>query len=321
MPAPKGWRIYGFAVPRASFQLRLVFSALLACTVWVKAADSAKTDVPSSAKADAPKGPLLKIQCVAALKGLVSDAAPKLTEDGSKLKPVAGGGSLDAYAALGAGTADVVLALRPMSGEERAAYPEKEFHDFELGKQAIALIVPEILWNRGIRALTRDQITGIYERRFTNWDELGGPRRSIEFLNPEPGLGVWEMFASWLYGDPSRAAAGRFQSVANSEAAAAAVQYNSGGLSLAYLRWANQKDVFALPIKDDSGALVEPSLENIASGKYPLSRSIYLAISGKPLGKRRQVIDLLTGRAGREMLLRNDIIPVEDLPGKGASTK
>jgi phosphate transport system substrate-binding protein len=302
-------------VPRASFQLRLILSALLSCAAWTKADDSL------SAKADASHVPLLKIQCVAALKGLVSDAAPKLTEDGTKLKPAAGGGSADAYSALGTGTADFVLTLRPMSGEERAAYPEKEFHEFELGKQAVALIIPEFLWERGIRSLTRDQIVGIFERRFTNWDELGGPRRSIEFLNPEPGLGVWEMFASWLYGDPSRAAAGRFQSVANSEIAAAAVQFNSGGISLAYLRWANQKDVFALPIKDDSGALIAPNLENIASGKYPLTRSIYLATAGRAFGKRRQVIDLFTGRDMREILLRNDIIPDADLAGKGGSTK
>jgi ABC-type phosphate transport system substrate-binding protein len=109
--------------------------------------------------------------------------------------------------------------------------------------------------------------------------------------------------------------------VANSEIAAAAVQFNSGGLSLAYLRWANQKDVFALPIKDDSGALIEPSLENIASGKYPLTRSIYLAIAGRRLGKRGQVVDFFTGRAAREILLRNDIIPIEDLTGKGGSAK
>jgi phosphate transport system substrate-binding protein len=263
----------------------------------------------------------LKIQAVAALKSLVSDSASKLIGEDMRIKPVAGGGSSDAYAALGEGTADFVLTLRPMTGEERANYPEKDFREFEIGKQAVALIIPEFLWSNGVKFLTREQVAAIYERRLTNWKELGGPNRSIEFLNPVVGQGVWEMFATWLYGDPARAAAGHFATVENSENAAAAVQFNSGGLSAAYIRWANQKDVFALPIKDESGALLEPSPENIASGKYPLSRSIYLAEAGKPLGDRRRVIDFFTGQAGRETLIRNDIIPASDVAGKGSSAK
>ena len=252
---------------------------------------------------------------------MLSDAAPKLIEGGIKVKLTAGGVSADAFAALGGETADLVLTLRPMSGEERATYPEKAFHEFEIGKQAIALIVPEILWNNGIRALTREQTAGIYEKQLTNWNQLGGPNRTINFFNPARGQGVWEMFASWLYGDAAKAAAGHFDSVENSENAAAAVQFNSGGLSVAYVRWANEKDVFALPIKDDSGALCKPSLEDVASGKYPLCRSVYLALAGKPLGKRREVIDFFTGPGGRETLLHNDIIPAADLAGKAGSAK
>jgi len=294
-------------VPRVPIQIRLVLSVLLSCA--------------GLAKADDPLPAPLRIQCVAALKSLLSDAAPKLVEDGIKLKLVAGGASSDAFAALGGNRTDLALTLRPMSGEERAAYPEKTFQEFELGKQAVALIIPEILWNNGIRTLTREQAEGIYERQFTNWSQLGGPNRSIQFLNPALGEGVWEMFAAWLYGDPAKAAAAHFQSVENSETAAAAVQFNSGGLSVVYIRWANQKDVFALPIKDDSGALIEPSFENIASGKYPLSRSIYLAVAGKPLGNRRRVIDFFTGKGGREILLHHDVIPTADLAGKGGSAK
>jgi phosphate transport system substrate-binding protein len=295
-------------VPRVPIQFCLVLSALLSCAAL--------------ARADTPAPAPLKIQCVAPLKSLLSDAASKLVEDGIKLKLVAGGGSSDAFMALGANMADLVLTLRPISGEERAAYPEKAFLEFEIGRQAVALIIPEILWNNKIKALTREQTEGIYEKQYTNWNQLGGPNRSIQFFSPPPGEGVWEMFAAWLYGDPAKAAAAHFPPVENSEKAAAAVQFNSGGLSVAYVRWANQKDVFALPIKDDSGALIEPSFENIASGKYPLSRSIYLAVAGKPLGNRRRVIDFFTGPASREILLHHDIIPAADIaPQSRGSTK
>lgn len=294
-------------MPRVPIQFRLILSALVSCAALAEASDPAP----------AP----LKIQCVAPLKNLLSDAASKMVEDGVKLKPIAGGGSSDAFAALGANMADLVLTLRPISGEERAAYPEKAFQEFEIGKQAVALIIPEILWNNGIKSLTRDQTEAIYEKQHTNWNQLGGPNRSIRFFSPPPGDSIWEMFAAWLYGDPARAAAAHFPLVENSENAAAEVQVNSGGLSVAYVRWANQKDVFALPIKDDTGALIEPNFENIASGKYPLTRSIHLTVAGKPLGNRRRVIDFFTGPASREILLHHDIIPAADLAGKGGSTK
>jgi phosphate transport system substrate-binding protein len=271
-------------------------------------------------KADDEPAPV-KIQSVTALKSLLSDAAGKLKEEGIPTKPKAGGASADLFAQLGEGEIDLALTLRSITPEERANYPEKEFREYELGKQAIVLIIPEILWTNGIKALTREQVQGIYEGRFTNWNQLGGPNRSIKFFNPVRGQSVWEMFAAWLYSDEAKAAPGHFETVENGENAAATVQFNSGALSVAYIRWANQKDVFAVPIKEDNGAVVAPTLENIASGKYPLSRTIYLAETGKPLGDRRSVIDYFTGPEGRKILLRNDIIPTTMLAGKSVSAK
>ena len=65
----------------------------------------------------------------------------------------------------------------------------------------------------------------------------------------------------------------------NGENASATVQFNSGALTVANLRWADGKEVHALAIKDDEGIPREPTNENILSGKYPLSRPVYVLMA------------------------------------------
>jgi phosphate transport system substrate-binding protein len=276
--------------------------------------------VPLASAEESPVVPL-RIHFVEPLKKLAAAIGPKLTEQGIKVKISGVGGASEAFAALGLDLSDIAVTPRPMTGEERAAFPEKPFTEFEMGKQALVLIVPEILWQNGIQTLSREQAAGIYEGKITNWNQLGGPNRSVKFFNPAPGKGVWESFVAWLYGDPMKAAAGHFDTVDSDENASLTVQFNSGALSVVHLRWANRKDVYPLAIKDDSGGIVEPSLENIASGKYPLCRSIFITLAGKPLGDRRRVIEWLNGPEGRELLEKNDIIPASAFSRKAGSGK
>lgn len=279
---------------------------LLACLLVASLSISRAEDAPETT---------LKVHAVEFLKPLPAAIAPKLEAQGIKLKATSGGGTAEAVAMVGTSLADFAFTLRPVSGEDQAAYPEKSFESIEIGKLAIAFIVPGILWENGVKSLTREQAAEIYESKLTNWNQLGGPNRSIKFFNPAQGRGIWETFAAWLYGDTAKAAAGRFESVPDGENASATVQFNSGGLSLAAFRWANRKEVFPLGI-NEGGTIIEPTPENVASGKYPLSKTVYVVFPGKILGARRRVLDFLTGPDGQNILRQSDIIPIGDLPGR-----
>ena len=275
----------------------------------------------SVAKAEEAPPVTLRVQAVESLKKLPSAAAPKLAGQGIKLKVAEGGGTAEAVVALGSEAADVALTVRPISGEEVASFPDKAFEEVEIGKQVVALLVPDILWQNAIRALTREEAKRIYESKLINWSELGGPDRTIKFFNPVRGQGVWEMFATWLYGDQMKAGPGRFDTVENGENASATVQFNSGALAVANLRWVDGKEVHALAIKDEEGIPREPTNENIVSGKYPLSRPIYVLMAARQLGVRRRFVEFLKGPDGREILKKNEIVPIDDLIEKGGSGK
>ena len=129
------------------------------------------------------------------------------------------------------------------------------------------------------------------------------------------------MFAAWLYGEAVKAGPGRFETVENGENASASVQFNSGAIAVTNLRWADGKEVHALGIKDDEGILREPTNENIISGKYPLSRPVFVLMAARRLARAARFVDFLKGPDGREILKKNELVPIGDLTEKAGSGK
>ena len=157
----------------------------------------------------------------------------------------------------------------------------------------MALIVSPDVWEGGVRALSRGQMRDIYEGRVTNWKDVGGPDRRIVFFNKEPGRGTWEVFAHWLYGDPKKAPQVSFREVGANEEARNKVASTRGAMSQLSASWADGKAVFALALKDDAGAAVEPTNANIKAGRYPMSRPLFLITNGPPQGDAKAFVDFV----------------------------
>ena len=152
----------------------------------------------------------LRVQAVESLKKLPTSAAPKLAEQGIKLKVAEGGGTADAVFALGTEAADVALTVRSITGEEVASFPDKAFEEIEIGKQVVALLASDILWQSGVRSLTRENARRIYESKLTNWSELGGPAATIKFFNPVRGPGRLGNLRHMALRRPGESGAGAF---------------------------------------------------------------------------------------------------------------
>ncbi len=52
------------------------------------------------------------------------------------------------------------------------------------------------VWNGGVKSLSAQQVRDIYEKKITNWSDVGGPELLITFYNKEPGRGTWEVIAN-----------------------------------------------------------------------------------------------------------------------------
>jgi len=223
------------------------------------------------------------------------------------------GGSAGGISMLGDGLVQVGMASKHVSDDDRAKYPKANFKEIHIGEDAVALIVSKDVWDGGVHALTKQQIKDIYESKITNWKEVGGKSQRIAFFNKEPGRGTWEVFVHWVYGNPKLAPQVSFPEVGGNEETRNKVASTRGALSQLSSSWADGKRVFALGIKLDDGSVSEPTNENIATKKYPLSRPLFLLTNGEPAGPAKTLVDFVLGDRGQELVKKHGYLRLKDL--------
>ncbi|MEI9896909.1 MAG: phosphate ABC transporter substrate-binding protein [Chthoniobacter sp.] len=223
------------------------------------------------------------------------------------------GGSSGGISMLGDGLVQIGMLSKHVNDDDRAKFPNVKFNEIQIGEDAVAIIVSKDVWDGGVHALTQQQIKDIYESRITNWKDVGGKSQRIAFFNKEPGRGTWEVFAHWAYGNPKAAPQVSFPEVGGNEETRNKVSSTRGALSQLSSSWADGKKVFALGIKLDDGTVVEPTNENIANKKYPLSRSLLLLTNGEPAGVAKTYVEFMLSDRGQELVKKHGYMRLKDL--------
>lgn len=244
----------------------------------------------------------------------ITDAAAAMKEAVGVEYHFVGDSSPGAIHSVGEGIVDIALSTRALRPDERAHWPSKRFTETLIGKQAVVFVVPKQVWEGGIRALTKAQLRQIYEGEVTNWKALGGPDRKIEFFNRDVGKGIWDLAMIFLYNDVRRAPLSKAVTLTNAQEVITTVEFNGNSISiLEYGAYTPSEYVHALGIKQPDGTVIEPTLANIASGKYEVSRPLLLIASKQPTGKVRDFIEFMQGKKGQEFVKKAFHVPVADL--------
>ncbi|MGI8436744.1 MAG: phosphate ABC transporter substrate-binding protein [Chthoniobacterales bacterium] len=228
------------------------------------------------------------------------------------------GGSSGGISMLGDGQVQIGMSSKPVADDDRAKYPNVKFNPVHIGEDAVAMIVSKDVWDGGVKALTKDQIKNIYESKITNWKEVGGPDQRIVFFNKEPGRGTWEVFAHWAYGDPKKAPEVSLPEVGGNEETRNKVGSTRGAISQLSSSWADGKKVFALGLKDDSGNVIEPTPDNIATHKYPMSRPLFIITNGEPTGDAKTFVDYMLSDRGQALVKKHGYLALDQLKGGAA---
>ncbi len=251
----------------------------------------------------------IRAQGVPHVAKVMRSAAVELGKKGISVRVAEDSGNVPAITALGTGEIDIALLGRAMTAEEKSDYPDRQFHEFPLGSQVIVVLVSKSVWDGGVRALKKAQLMELYEGHIKSWKELGGADEPVKFFEPAHGNGTWEIFANWLYGDVRKAPAVPWEEVPDGSAAQGAVQFQAGSGSVAPYRWANRQDVFPLSIIEEDGTVIDPTPENVASGKYPLTRPTFIVTGDRPATQKRKVVEFLTGPEGQAIVAANELLP------------
>lgn len=221
------------------------------------------------------------------------------------------GGSSGGISMLGDGQVQIGMISKHITDADRSRFPKVSFNEIHVGEDAVALVVSRDVWEGGVKTLSKQQACDVYEGRVKNWKEIGGPDRRIAFFNKEPGRGTWEVFAHWLYGDPKKAPQASFPEVGGNEETRNKVASTRGALSQLSSSWADGKTVFALALKTDEGQAIEPTMANIATKKYPMSRPLFLLTNGEPKAEARVFVDFILGERGQALVRKHGYLSLD----------
>lgn len=223
---------------------------------------------------------------------------------------VSGGGSGTGISSLLGGTADIANASRPMNDRERATLSSDrhaEAHETRVALDALAIYVHT---DNAIASLTMEQLASIYRGQVTNWSAVGGPDRPIVLYSRENNSGTYAYFKEHVLGNQDFALTA--QTLPGTAAVINAVAHDVSGIGYGGIGYA--EGVRTVPIVGADGAPVEPTLENATSGRYPLSRFLFMYTAGEPTGLAADFIGFVVSDEGQRLVDQAGFYP---LPREG----
>jgi phosphate transport system substrate-binding protein len=226
---------------------------------------------------------------------------------------VTGGGSGTGVAALIAGVADVAQSSREMQEKEIQMALAKGVHpeQIHVANDGIAVIVNP---RNPVNKLTREQLSGIFSGKITNWKEVGGQDLKIVALSRERNSGTHVFFLEHVVKlgnkkDPTEFAC-QVLMMPSSQAIAEEVIANPSAIGYIGLGYLSKQEKALAIANDKQNGYVYPTVENVLAKKYPVSRALYFYTNGEPSGDIKVFVDFVLSKAGQEIVLKMDFVPI-----------
>jgi len=270
--------------------------------------------LPAAGQDQTDEKPDVRISASLSTMPLLTAASRILKEQkGLRIKIATHLTSVDDLDDLSAGNADLAFITKPLTGPDRARYPEMELVAVPVGMEVVAIGVSNDLWDAGVHTIKQQTMQDIYEQKVTNWKAVGGPDDKITLFSFEQGGGVWEIFATWLYGDARKAPLPKVDNVANSQDARDALEFTPGSIAPIGAALVDNDRCHALGVVV-SGRAVAPTPDQVSSGAYPLVRPLVAVCNGRPTLNIRVVTEFLTSDAGQALIKGTGAMGLEAAP-------
>ena len=191
------------------------------------------------------------------------------------------------------GETDVSNASRPILKSEMADCQKAGIEYYELPVAFDALTVVINPRNTFIKQLTVAEMKKIWEPaaqgKVTRWNQVNPqwPDQPIKLFGPGADSGTFDYFTEAVVGK-AKSSRGDFTASEDDNVLVTGVARDVNGLGyFGYAYYIENKDKLkAVPIVNDKGQAVEPSMEAVLKGSYnPLARPIFIYVNAKSLGK------------------------------------
>jgi phosphate transport system substrate-binding protein len=215
---------------------------------------------------------------------------------------VTGGGSSVGVQAAGEKTADIGMSSRDVKADELKKYPGLIITT--IAKDGVAIIVNPA---NSVNDLSFAQIKEIYDGNYTNWKQFGGPDMTIVVVGRDSASGTRDFFTSSIMGGFNYAPT-MLEKNSNG-AVKQTISQTPGAIGYVGLGFIDNT-VKAVKI-NAGGTLIEPTVDNVLSLKYPLSRSLYMITSGQPTGLAKDYINYILSPDGQNLLKDEGFVPLQ----------
>jgi phosphate transport system substrate-binding protein len=206
---------------------------------------------------------------------------------------------------IGEGQADIAMASRAVTSDEKAKYGDK-FQETLIGYDGLAVCVSAAIYDANITDLTKDQVKKIYSGEIKNWKDLGGPDEPIYVISREQGSGTRDTFLEDIFGSKKAETPGvNTYASSNSEVKTAIV---GSSKAIGYLGYSYSEGGNLRAVKLDN---IEINPQTIKAKTYPLARTLFLVTFGNPKPGAQAYIDFVKGSEGQKIAKENGFIPVE----------
>lgn len=236
---------------------------------------------------------------------------------------ITGGGSESAPIALTAGTADLAPMSRPMNAREIEAF--KSRFSYEPTRLTVALdaIAVYVHKDNPIKSLTFKQLDEIFsttqKRGGTSarvWGDVGATgawaTREIELRGPNRAQGIYSVFRDAVLQGGEFRFEMRAEPVASSIVQAVGASPEAIGFASYFYASARTRSLAIAT--DDPASALPPTQEHVLSGRYPLTRKLYLYVNKKPATPLAtaslELLRYICSRAGQEVVARDGNYPL-----------
>jgi phosphate transport system substrate-binding protein len=271
-----------------------------AAFVTAQVSTPSSTPVVTSAPVSTGKKQTIKISGSTTVLPVIQKAADQymVTHMDADIQ-ISGGGSGVGIQAIGAKNVDIGMSSREVTTAEMAKYPS--FVVTTVAQDGIAIVVNPV---NTVQYLTLDQIKDIYLGKITKWSEINGANvpntnNQIVVIGRDSASGTRTYFDETLLLKATPTA--KMLDKNSNGAVLQTVAQTPGSIGYVSIGFVSS-DVKALPVWYNAQKIVAPTLDNVKTRTYPVSRDLYIITNGQPTGLAGDFIKYILSADGQKIV-------------------
>ncbi|MCD8233944.1 MAG: PstS family phosphate ABC transporter substrate-binding protein [Cloacibacillus porcorum] len=220
---------------------------------------------------------------------------------------VSGTGTGNGFKSLADGSAQIANASRFIKDSEIKSCMDKNVYPVPFAV-ALDCIVPIVHKDNPVKGLSHVQLKDIYSGKVTNWKEVGGADAPIVVVGRDTSSGTYGTWQEMIMdkGEKTRVTP-KAQVASSSGAMLSSVSKNKNAIGYEGMGYVN-KTVKGLQVDG-----VSATAATARSGKYPLSRYLYMFTNGWPKGEVLDFIMYMQSDAGQKIVNGTGFVSLREL--------